>query len=137
MANFNIKTKSKQLNDDRFEIHLSVCVLTQIDIFVSDDIIVASRLAFQTLFFHTHSLSRCVCQIAALRLYVSYNCVLYMRTTFNVCVRMTVVILTFCKRLLYYWQKKLYYTSNEITNGCQMLKQAFVFVVFFFVCTTN
>lgn len=61
MANFNIKTKSKQLNDDRFEIHLSVCVLTQIDIFVSDDIIVASRLAFQTLFFHTYSLSQSLC----------------------------------------------------------------------------
>lgn len=81
MANFNIKTKSKQLNDDRFEIHLSVCVLTQIDIFVSDDIIVASRLAFQTLFFHTHTLSLSLVLCVRLQ---RYACT-YRTTVFFIC----------------------------------------------------
>lgn len=52
----------------------------------------------------------------------------------HVCVRMTVVVFDILQAASLLLAKKM---SNEITNGCQMLKQAFVFVVFFFVCTTN
>lgn len=59
-----------------------------------------------------------------------------------VCVyQVTVSVLTFCKaasllRATYTTTKRRekkseLYVYNEITNGCQMLKQAFVFVVFF------